>query len=231
MSEAPVVTVDGPSGAGKGTLCQQLARHLGWHLLDSGAMYRVLGLAAADRGLALEDEAALARLARELDVRFGPAEPGEPASIQVDGRDVSTTVRSEQVGGLASRVAVHPEVRRALTRRQRDFARPPGLVADGRDMGTVVFPEAGLKIFLTASAEERARRRYRQLKEKGLDVTLAALLEDILRRDQRDRERPVAPLKPAADAMTVDSTGMSIDEVLQCVLREVHRRGWGPVDP
>lgn len=228
MSRVPVVTVDGPSGAGKGTLCQLLAQYLGWHLLDSGALYRIVGLAAVERQIPLTDGAALATLIRGLDVEFGPGEPGEPAAVMLDGCEVSAAVRSEQTGGYASQVAVHAAVREALTERQRSFARPPGLVADGRDMGTVIFPDADLKIFLTASAEERATRRYKQLKDKGQDVTLATLLEDIRSRDQRDRERPVAPLKPAADAVLLDSTGMSIDEVLQCVLHWMHQRGWNP---
>ncbi len=225
MKGVPIVTVDGPSGAGKGTLCQLLARRLGWHLLDSGALYRIVGLAAVERGVPLSDETALARLAEHLDVSFRSGQPGEPAAVILDGRDVSLAVRSEETGGYASQVAMHPAVRKALEQRQRDFARGPGLVADGRDMGTVVFPAAALKVFLTASAEERAARRHKQLKDKGENVTLATLLEDIRSRDRRDRERSVSPLKPAEDAVLLDSTGLGIHEVLERVLVLMHDRG------
>lgn len=220
----PVIAVDGPSGSGKGTLCQLLARRLGWHLLDSGALYRIVGLAAVEHNIDLDNEAAVADLAEHLDVSFRAAALGEPAAVILEGHDISAAVRSEEAGGYASRVAVHPAVRRALHQRQRDFAQLPGLVADGRDMGTVVFPDAPLKVFLTASAEERARRRYNQLKQKGESVNLAALLEDIRSRDQRDKERSVAPLKPAADAIVLDSTELGIDDVLEQVLRLLHER-------
>ncbi len=189
----PVLAIDGPSGSGKGTLAQMLARQLGWHLLDSGALYRVVGLAAEQQGVNLDDEAGLVDVAAHLDVRFGATAPGEPAAVVLNGRDISDAVRSEQTGYLASRVAVFNGVRQALHDRQRAFARSPGLVADGRDMGTEVFPDAPLKIFLTASAEERAQRRHKQLMNKGESVNLAALLEDIQARDRRDRERVVAP--------------------------------------
>jgi len=215
----PVVAIDGPSGSGKGTLAQMLARHLGWHLLDSGALYRIVGLAAVERGVDLDDEAALATLAQHLDVAFAATAPGEPAAVMLDGRDISQAVRSEQSGYYASRVAVFGAVRQALLGRQRAFARAPGLVADGRDMGTEVFTDAPLKIFLTASAEERAQRRHKQLMNKGESVNLAALLEDIRARDRRDSERAVAPLRPAPDAVVIDSTALAIEAVFQQVLR------------
>lgn len=215
---APVLAIDGPSGSGKGTLAQMLARRLGWHLLDSGALYRVVGLAAVAQGIDLDDEPALAQAALGLDIRFEATAPGEPAAVILDGEDISATVRSEQAGHYASRVAVFPAVRQALHARQRAFATAPGLVADGRDMGTEIFPDAGLKVFLTASAEERAQRRYKQLINKGESVSLAALLEDIRARDRRDSERAVAPLRPAADAHVIDSTQLEIAEVEAQVL-------------
>lgn len=220
----PVVTIDGPSGSGKGSLCQMLSRHLGWHLLDSGALYRLVGMAADQRSVALNDEPAVAALAEALDVKFLPGEPGEPACVILDGIDVSTDLRTERSGALASQVAVLPAVRSALLKRQRDFAIVPGLVADGRDMGTVVFPDAGLKVFLTASAEERAQRRAKQLKAKGESVNLATLLKDIEARDARDSERKHAPLRPASDAVAIDSSGLGIDEVFQRVLTLVNTR-------
>lgn len=214
----PVVTIDGPSGSGKGTLAQLLARRLGWHLLDSGALYRIVGLAAVERGVSFDDEAGLADVASHLNVQFASTAPGEPAAVVLEGRDISASVRNEQAGYYASRVAVFAAVRQALHQRQRAFARAPGLVADGRDMGTEVFTDAPLKVFLTASAEERAQRRYKQLMHKGESVTLAALLEDIRARDRRDCERAVAPLRPAPDAVIIDSTRLGIDQVLQQVL-------------
>ncbi len=213
----PIIAIDGPSGTGKGTLASRLAGRLGWHCLDSGALYRVLGLAAQQAGLNLKDGDALASLAGALPVSFD----GE--RVMLGDQDVSAAIRSERAGGSASLVATHPEVRAALLEWQRRQARPPGLVADGRDMGTVVFPGAGLKVFLDASPEERAKRRYKQLIEKGLDANLLGLVEDIRARDERDRNRPVAPLRPAADAVRVDSTRMSIDEVLDRVLGEARR--------
>lgn len=220
----PVIAIDGPSGSGKGTLCQLLARELGWHLLDSGAMYRVVGMAAEKHGVDFADEAAVAQLAADIDVRFEPSEPGEPTAVILEGEDVSKALRSENSGHLASKVAVLPAVRTALLGRQRAFAQAPGLVADGRDMGTVVFTSAPLKIFLTASAEERAERRYKQLINKGESVNLAALLEDIRARDKRDSERTVAPLRPADDAEVIDSTGLGIEEVFSRVLSLVRER-------
>lgn len=214
----PVLAIDGPSGSGKGTLAQMLARHLNWHLLDSGALYRVLGLAAVERGVALDDEPALAALAENLPIEFASTQLGEPAAVLLDGRDISQSVRSETAGSYASQVAVFPAVRSGLLARQRAFARAPGLVADGRDMGTEVFRSAPLKIFLTASAEERARRRYKQLIDKGESVNLAALLEDIRARDARDSARAVAPLVPAPDAVVIDSTTLGLEQVFQRVL-------------
>lgn len=208
----PIVTIDGPGGSGKGTVSRLLARELGFHFLDSGALYRLLALAAGRRGIALDDGAALAELAGDLDIHF----PTDAVSEQVlmDGDDVTDEIRTEAAGGRASRVAALPEVRAALLQTQRGFARRPGLVADGRDMGTVVFPRAPAKLFLTASPEERARRRCKQLEEKGISVDYEAILADIQARDARDSQRAVAPLKPADDAKTLDTTGMDIDEVL-----------------
>lgn len=209
----PVLAIDGPSGSGKGTLAQMLARELGWHLLDSGALYRVVGLAAVEQGVALDDEARLAEVAARLDIKFATTAPGEPAAVVLNGRDVTAAVRSEQAGYYASRVAIFDAVRQALHGRQRAFAAAPGLVADGRDMGTEVFPDADLKLFLTASAEERAKRRYNQLINKGESVNLPTLLEGIRARDRRDMEREVAPLRPAEDAHRIDSTALAIDQV------------------
>jgi cytidylate kinase len=216
-SDAPVIAIDGPSGSGKGTIARRVAEALGWHLLDSGALYRLVAVSAENRGVGLEDPDQLAKLATELDVTFDSDESGEER-IWLAGQDVTLTVRTEEAGAGASTVAAIPAVREALLERQRGFQRPPGLVADGRDMGSHVFPDATLKIFLTASAEERARRRHKQLKDKGLDVSLAALSRDIEDRDRRDSERSVAPLRPAQDARILDSSGQSIEAVTQTVL-------------
>ncbi|MGP0173498.1 (d)CMP kinase [Pseudomonas sp. NCHU5208] len=215
---APVITVDGPSGSGKGTVCALLAKQLGWNLLDSGALYRLLAFAAGNHGIDLTNEEALKQLAAHLDVQF------TDKRIVLEGEEVTDAIRNEQVGAGASMVASLPAVREALLQRQRAFREMPGLVADGRDMGTVVFSDAPLKVFLTASAEERARRRYLQLKGKGDDVNLASLLDEIRARDERDTQRAVAPLKPAADALVLDSTELSIEQVLERILSEVAAR-------
>ena len=221
MSEkrSPVITIDGPSGAGKGTVCQQLAARLGWPLLDSGAIYRVLALAALHHDVALDDEAALVTVALHLDVQFVSTADG--VKVILEGEEVSMALRTEQTGNAASKVAALPGVREALLRRQRAFRSEPGLIADGRDMGTVVFPDAQAKIFLDASAEERAQRRLKQLQGKGFDVNFDRLLNEIRERDDRDRNRPVAPLRPAEDALVVDSTSMTIDEVVDTIYRHV----------
>lgn len=213
-NDAPVVTIDGPGGSGKGTVCALLAQELGWHLLDSGALYRLTALAAHQRTIDLDDEQAVAVVAEHLDVQFLAGDAGEPTKILLDGNDVTTAIRQEEIGIAASKVATQPAVRSALLARQQAFAELPGLIADGRDMGTVVFPNASVKIFLTASAEERAKRRFLQLQEQGVNVSLDRLLEDIVRRDEQDTNRAVAPMKPANDAIILDSTKLSIQEVL-----------------
>ncbi len=219
----PVITIDGPSGTGKGTLAMRLTAWAGWHLLDSGALYRVVGHYAAVRDIALDDEAGLAAIAADLPVEFVVAN-GE-VQVMLNGRDVTDEIRSEAAGGAASRVAVVPAVRAALLSRQRDFRQPPGLVADGRDMGTVVFPHAELKIFLTASPAERAQRRYKQLKQKGIDVNLARLSEDIAERDRRDQQRQLSPLQPAFDAIILDTTALDIVAVEDSVKALAKERG------
>lgn len=217
MQAVPVMTIDGPSGSGKGTISRAVAKALGWSLLDSGALYRLVALAARRASTSLDDGPALARLAAQLDIRFGSNASGEE-QIYLDKQDVTRAIRTEEAGNDASKVAALPVVRSALLERQRRFAVPPGLVADGRDMGTVVFPDATVKIFLTASPAERALRRHNQLKEKGVAANLAALSLDIAERDQRDMARAVSPLVPSADAATLDTTGMSIDGVIGRVL-------------
>lgn len=213
MRSIPVVTVDGPSGAGKGTLASMLANHMNWHLLDSGALYRVLAVAIEHHGISPADEEAIVPLASGLDVTFETE--ADSRKIILEGEDVTDVIRTEEVGSIASQVAALPRVREALLRRQRAFEQAPGLIADGRDMGTVVFPEAGAKIFLTASAEARAERRFNQLKEKGMGVKLSRLLSDIKARDERDMQRTVAPLVPAEDAFELDSTALSIEQVFE----------------
>ncbi|WP_350607184.1 (d)CMP kinase [Pseudoalteromonas sp. MER144-MNA-CIBAN-0113] len=214
----PVITVDGPSGSGKGTVCRLLAEKLGWDVLDSGAIYRVLSLAALHHQIALDNEEALVPLAANLDVQFLIDSDTNAGKIILEGEDVTTTIRNEEVGAAASKVAALPRVREALLRRQRAFRTENGLIADGRDMGTVVFPDAPLKIFLTASAEERARRRFVELNERGLNVTLSGLLQDIQARDDRDMNRAVAPLVPAEDAIELDTSELNAQQVFDKVI-------------
>lgn len=220
MSLPVVITIDGPSGSGKGTVAGLLAASLQWHLLDSGAIYRVLAVAAVKHAVALDNEAALEKLAVSLDVQFVVGSDNNQRII-LEGTDVTDSIRNETVGAHASQIAILPAVRSGLLRRQQDFRQAPGLIADGRDMGTVVFSDAPLKVFLTAGAEERARRRYLQLKDKGEAVTLTSLLEEIRARDERDTNRVIAPLKPAEDAIILDSTTMTIEQVLERILSEV----------
>ena len=219
-----IITIDGPSGSGKGTICQLLAKRFNWHLLDSGALYRVLGLAAQRHGISSGNQDMVTKLARNLDIQFiidsvtGEAEP------ILEGENLAPYIRTDEAGQAASEVAAIGSVREALLARQRDFYQPPGLVADGRDMGTVVFPDAPIKIFLTASAECRAQRRFKQLKNKGVDANMRALLESIKQRDERDRTRPVAPLVPAEGAFVVDSSDMTIEQVLAQVIDIASKR-------
>ncbi len=217
QESVPVITIDGPSGAGKGTVARIVAEQLGWHLLDSGAIYRVLAVATQHHHVDVDDEEPLIPMAAHLDVQFEISSQGE-SKVILEGEDVTNTIRTEEIGSLASKVAAFPRVREALLRRQRAFSVAPGLVADGRDMGTVVFSNAPVKVFLTASAEERAERRFNQLKEKGFDVKIGRLLDDIRQRDERDRNREVAPLVPAEGALIIDSTDLSIQEVVNKVL-------------
>ena len=222
MHPIPVVTVDGPSGAGKGTLSALIAEKLGWHLLDSGAIYRVLAVAAMHHDLPIDDESAVVPLASGLDVSFEIDK--EQRRVVLEGEDVTDDIRTEEVGAVASQIASLARVREALLRRQRAFQQAPGLVADGRDMGTVVFPDANVKLFLTASAEARAERRYNQLKDKGLDVNIARLLTDIKARDDRDANRSIAPLVPAEDAVVIDSTDLDINQVFESAMEIINSR-------
>jgi cytidylate kinase len=216
-----VLTIDGPSGSGKGTVSRLVAEQLGWRLLDSGALYRAVGYAAGMEGLDLSDGDAVTRCAQSVKIRFQPSADGADTRILVNGHDATDELRTETAGAAASAIASIPSVRQALVDLQLSFRKPPGLVADGRDMGTVIFPDAPYKVFLTASAAERAKRRYKQLKEKGLGVTLGTLQREIEARDERDASRAVAPLKPAEDALLVDSTGMPIADVVAKVLAVV----------
>lgn len=216
ISVIPVIAVDGPSGVGKGTLCCLLAKHLKWHLLDSGAIYRVLALSAMNHNIALNDEVALVKHSSTLPLKFDAFESS--VKILLDSKDISQAIRTEEVGAAASKVASLPKVREALLQKQRDFKVSPGLVADGRDMGTVVFADAPVKIFLDASAQARAERRMKQLQQKGICVKFGEILQEITERDARDRNRTVAPLRPATDALIIDSTSLTIDEVFNKAL-------------
>ncbi len=222
--DIPVLTIDGPSGSGKGTISRAVAQQLDWHFLDSGAIYRAVGVAAGWADLDLDDAGALVRCTFDTEIRFRD-DPGGDLRVLVNGHDATDELRTETAGAAASAIAAIPAVRAALKDRQRAFRQPPGLVADGRDMGTVIFPDAAIKVFLTASAGERAERRYKQLKDKGVSVTLDGLLREILARDARDASRAVAPLRPAEDAVHIDTTGLVIDDVVQRVLALVPGRG------
>lgn len=215
MKKAPVIAIDGPSGSGKGTIASRVAKSLGFSLLDSGALYRVLGIACHQHNVDLSDSAAVAETASSLDIQFGRSGEG---SVWLDGEDVSLAIRTDLGSDMASKVGAIREARQALFQRQLDFRKAPGLVADGRDMGTIVFPDATLKIFLTASADARAQRRYKQLIGKGIDAILPALLRDLKERDRRDSERTVSPLKPAEDAIVIDTTDLTIEQVVKQVL-------------
>ncbi|MGH8192746.1 MAG: (d)CMP kinase [Rhodanobacteraceae bacterium] len=219
----PVLTIDGPSGAGKGTIARAVADRLGWHLLDSGAIYRAVGHAASKAGLDLADAGAVARCAGATRIEFHDPGDGGDTAVIIDGLDATDAIRTETAGAAASRIAAQPAVRGALIAKQLAFRKAPGLVADGRDMGTVIFPDAAYKVFLTASAAERADRRYKQLRAKGLHVTLANLLHEIELRDARDASRAVAPLRAAADAVVIDTTGRPIAAVADAVLALVHK--------
>lgn len=218
----PVITIDGPSGAGKGTVCRLLAQKLGWDILDSGAIYRVLALASIHHQIEPSDEESLIPLAAHLDVQFLSTETS--SKIVLEGEEVTLSIRNEEVGGIASQIAALPRVREALLRRQRAFRQLPGLIADGRDMGTVVFPDAEVKVFLTASAEERANRRFLELKDKGHDVKIGDLLTEIQARDDRDTNRKVAPMVPADDAIEIDSTNISAQEVFQQLIEVIEKK-------
>ena len=220
----PVITIDGPGGSGKGTLTRLLANKLGWGWLDSGAIYRLMAVAVARSGVDLADTDALVALAGGLNIAFRDNPEGEPM-VLLEGEDVTAELRTESTGAGASKLAAIPELRAALLQRQRDFRQPPGLVADGRDMGTVVFPDAPVKLFLTASIEERTRRRYKQLKDQGVETSMDALFREISERDERDVNRSVAPLRPADDAKVVDCSSLSIDDMLDCALKLVVEKG------
>lgn len=227
-AKSPVITLDGPGGSGKGTIAQKVAQKLGWHLLDSGALYRLVALAANNHGVALDNEESVRILAENMDVQFLVDNPEEPIRIILEGENVTDDIRTEEAGRGASKVAVLPGVRQGLLQRQHDFRESPGLVADGRDMGTVVFPDAELKIYLTASVEERAERRLKQLQQKGMSANLADLQDSIQARDEQDMNRSVAPLVPADDAIVIDSTSMSIDEVFTELMAHAKQKGLLP---
>ena len=214
-SQAPVLTIDGPSGAGKGTVSRIVAKKLGWNYLDSGSIYRSLAIALLQKNADLANMGDILTTAQALDLRY---ECNEELTVKLNGQDITSQLGTETAGNAASKVAAIPEVRAILLQKQKDFKKPPGLVADGRDMGTVVFPDADFKVFLTASAEERANRRYKQLKEKGIDVNILKVTSEIEERDRRDRERSIAPLIPAEDAFYIDSSTMTIEEVIAQVL-------------
>jgi len=222
-SNVPVITIDGPSGTGKGTICHLLAAHLGWHFLDSGALYRLLALSAKKKSIEFSDVNGLVKESTALDLRF-TIEENHRSLIYLNGEEVSEAIRDERCGQNASKIAVIPDVRQALLERQRAFASPPGLVTDGRDMGTVVFPHAILKIYLYASIEERASRRYLQLKQSGNSVSLAQVVDELKQRDQRDTEREHSPMKPAEDAVLIDTTGQTIDQVFTNVVQLTNER-------
>lgn len=219
MMTIPVLTIDGPSGAGKGTVSRAVAKQLGWHYLDSGSIYRSLAIAVLKAGVELQDIAAIVAVAKEMLLEF---DCGEELTVRLDGEDITPQLGTETTGNTASVVAAYPEVRAVLLQKQKDFQRLPGLVADGRDMGTVVFPEAEYKVYLTASAEERAKRRHKQLIEKGIDANLAQITSEIEERDRRDQERKTAPLAMADDALFIDSSEMTIEEVISAVMNLVH---------
>ncbi|MEH6444598.1 MAG: (d)CMP kinase [Oceanospirillaceae bacterium] len=224
-STSPVITVDGPSGSGKGTICKLLAARFNWNLLDSGALYRLTALAAKHHGVSIEDEDALQVLAAHLDVQFVVQEGEDELQVVLEGESVTQELRLEETGNMASIIAAIPGVRSALLARQREFSDMPGLIADGRDMGTVVFPQAHLKVYLDASVEERANRRYKQLINKGLDASLEEILAELKKRDERDTKRAIAPLKPAEDALILDSTQLTIEQVLEAVMEEARHKG------
>ena len=225
INQAPVIAIDGPSGAGKGTVSQLVAEKLGWHLLDSGALYRLLALAVSHHGMSVDEVDTLKELAEHLDIQFQQGDDEGKVEIVLEGEVVTQAIRTEDVGNNASKLAAIPEVREGLLLRQRAFAQTPGLVADGRDMGTVVFPNAPIKIFLTASAEERAQRRLQQLQQKGETVNLSELVQSIKERDERDANRAIAPLVPAAGALVIDSTDLTIEQVVEMVFAEAVKAG------